>query len=1219
MPSIDIPSFVLSANGFSAFNPMQQKALDAGLFGTNLVIASPTASGKTIIAELAGLDSILNRGQKTIYLAPLRALASEHYHDFRQKYSKPHRIRFALSTGDIDSSSQYLSQYDMIFATTEKVDSLLRHKADWLSQVGLLVVDEVHLLGSDRGPTLEMVLTQFRHINPKVRIVCLSATIPNADAIAKWLSATLVQSDYRPVPLSEGVYFDRKIRFSDRMEALDNTHRDAVSALVADTLHKKNKQALVFANTRPNAQAAAKKLASITAKSLTDAQRTRLQKASKAILSALEQPTDQCRLLAGLVSEGVAFHHAGLVEKQRRVVESAFKKNLVKVICATPTLCLVPDTSIWTGVSDTPVSSLGTTHSLFALQGENLVTTKPLDVISVPNSKPIIHLESVSGFSVRLTENHSVLVKRAGKEMLIPAGECHLGDKIATAGHLHIEPLPSITINEISRESPFSQVALTSDEFYFVGAMLGDGYSGITESDGKIAFKGTPCIVGRDEEVFDGVRWFCSKYQLPLRERKNAYGVPVIYLSKRNWFRIFLLNCGIKQGVDKRISAKLKQSSLENERALLQGLFDTDGCVQKGRNVSFSNISEKLIADIQFLLLRFGIVSRVRKRPAKSMKIKQVEKTYFTKPCFELTISQKKSIMDFSEKIGFRIKRKQGALNELVETIKSNNHYVECATCDYRIYRDLFGGRSSVHKQWGLEKLRIVQELGTNGPQTSLQLGNKLHFQPYKNEKRLNQHYALITRSKTSGGKEWKLNGIGQKVFENLDRQSASSAQIIGSLCPVCGEKLESKLKGGWRDKDFKGDIFWDSIRRINVEPKEQHPVVYDVVLPDDGTNNHFFVAGGLLVHNSAGVNLPAYRVILQSAYRYGAQGSERISVSEWKQCAGRAGRPKFDEHGEAILLSSSVTETDFLFDHYVQGDLEDIESRLAVQPVLRTHLLAAIANNYVFDLDSLSAFFGKTFYAHQFGSIESLLPDLNDVRNHLQEMGFVQSEGNRFFATLLGKRVSELYLDPVSARQLLDGLAKEITFSPLSYLFLFCNTSEMAPVVTVPKKREIEVFDHLQQSQGELVVQLESALYSDPNLVKKFFSAELLEAWISELPDPQIVEQFNVQPGILRQKLLRCDWLAFCCQELSKLTGQNAHMARVGRLRDRLKYGVREELLVLTQFRGIGRVRARRLWQNNVRSVSNLKEIDSADLARLIGDETAQKVKQQLGQAKAL
>jgi len=198
---------VLEQNGFSSFNPMQQKALSKNLFEKNMVISAPTAAGKTIIMELAGLHSILNDKKKAIYTCPLRALASEHFNDFKKKYSKKFGIRAALSIGDFDSSSTYLKDYDIVFTTYEKLESLLRHRAEWLSSVGTLVVDEVHELDSDRGPTLEMVVTKMRFVSPRIKMVALSATIPNCREIAKWLEAELVESTYRPVKLAEGVFF----------------------------------------------------------------------------------------------------------------------------------------------------------------------------------------------------------------------------------------------------------------------------------------------------------------------------------------------------------------------------------------------------------------------------------------------------------------------------------------------------------------------------------------------------------------------------------------------------------------------------------------------------------------------------------------------------------------------------------------------------------------------------------------------------------------------------------------------------------------------------------------------------------------------------------------------------------------------------------------------------------------------------------------------------
>ncbi|MDO8627231.1 MAG: DEAD/DEAH box helicase, partial [Candidatus Diapherotrites archaeon] len=129
MAEISVQELVLKANNFFKFNPMQEKSLSGGLLENSVVVSSPTASGKTVLAELKALHSILNSGKKVVYTCPLKALASEHFHDFQKKYSKELKIKMALSTGDFDSGAGFLGRFDLIFTTYEKVESLLRHKA----------------------------------------------------------------------------------------------------------------------------------------------------------------------------------------------------------------------------------------------------------------------------------------------------------------------------------------------------------------------------------------------------------------------------------------------------------------------------------------------------------------------------------------------------------------------------------------------------------------------------------------------------------------------------------------------------------------------------------------------------------------------------------------------------------------------------------------------------------------------------------------------------------------------------------------------------------------------------------------------------------------------------------------------------------------------------------------------------------------------------------
>ena len=193
--------------------PAQEKSIKKGLLeGKNLLVCTPTASGKTLIAELAALKSIIEGRGKAVYIVPLKALAGEKYRDFKRKYDKI--VKIALSIGDTDSADHYLTDYDLIIATAEKFDSLIRHHTPWLSNIATIVVDEIHLLNdTKRGPTLEILLTILKQLLKNAQIIGLSATIGNAEELAEWLNAELIVDDWRPVKLHKGIYFDGEIEF----------------------------------------------------------------------------------------------------------------------------------------------------------------------------------------------------------------------------------------------------------------------------------------------------------------------------------------------------------------------------------------------------------------------------------------------------------------------------------------------------------------------------------------------------------------------------------------------------------------------------------------------------------------------------------------------------------------------------------------------------------------------------------------------------------------------------------------------------------------------------------------------------------------------------------------------------------------------------------------------------------------------------------------------
>jgi len=202
---------VLSAI-ITELRPSQEKAINAGLLeGKNLLVCTPTASGKTLIAELASMKRILEGKGKGVYIVPLKALANEKYKDFTERYGQLCKV--ALSSGDLDRSDAHMSSYDLIITTSEKLDSLIRHQAPWIRNVATIIVDEIHLLNDpSRGPTLEILLTMLRQLTT-AQLIGLSATIGNPRELAAWLQAELVLDEWRPVKLKKGIYVNGEIKF----------------------------------------------------------------------------------------------------------------------------------------------------------------------------------------------------------------------------------------------------------------------------------------------------------------------------------------------------------------------------------------------------------------------------------------------------------------------------------------------------------------------------------------------------------------------------------------------------------------------------------------------------------------------------------------------------------------------------------------------------------------------------------------------------------------------------------------------------------------------------------------------------------------------------------------------------------------------------------------------------------------------------------------------
>jgi helicase len=310
-------------------------ALGPVLAGESLLLACPTASGKSLVAYLALLRAA-RAGRTGLYLVPLRALAHEKAEEL-QKFEEL-GLKVGISIGDFDLPAEKLEKLDVLVATSEKADGLLRRGSPWLDRLGVVVADEVHLLRDpERGPTLEVSLTRLRRAYPDLQVVALSATVQNSEEVAQWLNARHIASSFRPVPLKLGVYYDGRITFTDLSSREIAPPGEAVPRLVR-TVVQEGGQALVFVNSRRASEQLAESLIGTVRGLLSAEERARARAAAAELATVSDEETEGIRRLSGLLPHGVAFHNASLTNPERRVVEHAFRDRAVKVLAATPTL-----------------------------------------------------------------------------------------------------------------------------------------------------------------------------------------------------------------------------------------------------------------------------------------------------------------------------------------------------------------------------------------------------------------------------------------------------------------------------------------------------------------------------------------------------------------------------------------------------------------------------------------------------------------------------------------------------------------------------------------------------------------------------------------------------------------------------------------------------------------------------------------------------------------
>jgi helicase len=275
-----------------------------------------------------------------------------------------------------------------------------------------------------------------------------------------------------------------------------------------------------------------------------------------------------------------------------------------------------------------------------------------------------------------------------------------------------------------------------------------------------------------------------------------------------------------------------------------------------------------------------------------------------------------------------------------------------------------------------------------------------------------------------------------------------------------------------------------------------------------------------------------------------------------------------------------------------------------------------------------LIEFFSKTFWAHQFEDMEKLEKIIDRMIHLLEEFTFIKTKQSEFVsadqldnkieATELGRRVAQLYIDPLTAHNFINSIRRSGLEKPSVFglLQLISNTLEIRPQLSV-KSKEYEIYTALLVEHDHELLQPEPSSFEPEyeDFIDSIKTAQFFHEWIEEKDDEFLLETFDVRPGESRAKIEIADWLLYSIEELAKITEYVAFARETSRLRFRLRYGAKEELLPLLRLREIGRVRARLLFNNNIKDAGDVKKADFMKLRQLLGDAVAKSIKDQVGE----
>ena len=358
----------------------------------------------------------------------------------------------------------------------------------------------------------------------------------------------------------------------------------------------------------------------------------------------------------------------------------------------------------------------------------------------------------------------------------------------------------------------------------------------------------------------------------------------------------------------------------------------------------------------------------------------------------------------------------------------------------------------------------------------------------------------------------------------------------------------------------------------------------------------------------AAGVNLPARRVVISNVNRYnGKVGANMpISVLEYKQLCGRAGRPQYDDFGESIIVGDGNAKE--LKEIYIEGEPEEIESKITEDKALRTHILSVIVTHPGIKKEEILEFFLQTLGGLQSRKLTIKFAIDVSLRFLSSKLLVVQKDG-RYAATEFGKKAAMLYIDPLTATYFRDAIKtvsekKKHTFG---FLHLITNCEEFFPKFSLRQKDYETASTMIENNSSQLLEPI-----SEYDCSRSLLA---LQSWITESTELALSDNLKIESGDIHRMTENANWLSYCLREISKHVERADLLQELDNLRNRIIYGIREELLELVRVKGIGRVRARVLFKHGIKNLDDLREIPVKKLAEIdkIGTTIADNIKAEL------